>query len=62
MKRFGLAPSTLPQDVLEKKKQRAERFGISVKEVELDKRKKRIERFGQDSYFDALRQRKRTKH
>lgn len=62
MKRFGLVPKATPQDVLDKKKQRAERFGTSVKEVELEKRKKRIERFGQDSYFDALRQRKRTKH
>ena len=62
MKRFGMAPKESKEELLEKKRQRAERFGTAVKEVELQKRKKRIERFGQDSYFDAMRQRKRAKH
>ena len=62
MKRFGIPPPESKDEVLEKKKKRLERFNIANPEVDLEQRRKRIERFGQDSYFDAMRQRKRAKH
>jgi hypothetical protein len=62
MKRFGTnSTQAAPQDI-EKMKERAERFGTSVKEVEQEKRNQRLERFGQSAHLDAIKKRKKAKY
>jgi putative transposon-encoded protein len=57
-----MSAATSKDAIIEMKKQRAQRFGTSVKEVELEKRQKRLERFGNSAQIDYMRQRKRFKN
>lgn len=61
IKRFGGTVKESKEEFLEKKKMRAQKFGTSVKELDIEKRQKRLERFGKDAFIDALRQSKRSK-